>query len=125
MVIRLKQLINEGKIKRGSEIFIVTDNEVSERIFYRASSKSSMLHELIVSLRKAEIENQLIVHVCWISGKRIIKLGVDGLSRVDSASGVMVGNNLLDYLPFHETALEQYPPLKNIIIGWVKSYCLS
>ena len=77
MVIRLKRLINQGKIKNG------TDNEVSERIFYRGPSKSSTLHDLIVSLRKAEIENQLINHVRWISGKRMIKLGVDGLFRGD------------------------------------------
>ena len=38
----------------------------------------------------------------------MIKLGVDGLSRGDSASGVMVVNNLLDSLPFNETALERY-----------------
>ena len=121
MVIRLKRLINQGKIKNGSEVFIITDNEVSERIFYRGSSKSSTLHDLVVSLRKEEIENQLIIHVCWVSGKRMIKLGVDGLSRGDSASGVMVGNNLLDLLPFNESALVRHPPLRNYITSWVKN----
>ena len=33
LVTRLKQLINQGKIKKGSGIFMITDNEVSERIF--------------------------------------------------------------------------------------------
>ena len=120
LVIRVKRLVLEGIVKKGSEVFVVTGNSVMESIFYKGSSKSSSLHDLIVGLRKLEIENQLIIHFCWVAGKRLIKMGVDGLSRGDFASGVMAGNDLLEYLPFNETALERHPPLANMIKRWTK-----
>ena len=74
---------------------------------------------MIVKLKKLEMERTLIVHVFWISGKRMIKIGVDGLSRGDLSSGVMAGNGLLKYLPFNETAFQRHPALSCIIPSWI------
>ena len=80
MVTRVKRLVLEGRIDEGSEVFVVTDNAVSESIFYKGSTKVSLLHDLVVELRKIELEKKLIIHVIWCSGKRMIQIGVDGLS---------------------------------------------
>ena len=67
LVLRLKKLVNDGVVPKGSEVFIVTDNAVFESIYFKGSSKSHFLHEMIVELKKLEMENTLIVHVFWIS----------------------------------------------------------
>ena len=118
MVTRVKRLVLEGRIDEGSEVFVVTNNAVSESIFYKGSAKVSMLHDLVVELRKIELEKKLIIHVIWCSGKRMIQIGVDGLSRGDIASGVMKGDDLLTYLPFNESAIKRYPALLAEIGFW-------
>ena len=105
-MITLKRLLHEEKIDVGSKVFIVTDNSVSKSIFFKGLSKLSTLHEMIVELQKLEMERELIVCFVWISGKRMIKLGVDGLSLGDCGSGVMAGSKLLEYLHSNETSLE-------------------
>ena len=120
LVNRTIRLAKEGKIKTGSEVFVVTDNVVTESIFYKGSSKTSSLNELIVELRKLECENCLIIHVIWCSGKRMIRTGVDGISRGDFASGVMNGISPLRYLPFNETAIERHPKLMEEVLEWTK-----
>ena len=53
------------------------------------------------------MRGDLIVHVIWIAGKRMIVQGSDGLSRGDNLSGVMAGKNFLKYIPLNETAFER------------------
>ena len=74
---------------------------------------------MIVDLRKLEMKDLLIIHFIWISGKRMIQHGSDGLSRGDTGSGVMEGKGFLDVLPLNETALHQQPRLKEQILSWV------
>ena len=83
LVHSLRTYLKSGRIEQGSEVFICTDNAVAESTYFKGSSKSSKLHELIVDLRRLEMEGDLIVHFLWISGKRMIKQGTDGLSRGD------------------------------------------
>lgn len=119
LLIRLKNLLQDGKIERGSEVFIVMDNAVAESTFFKGSSKSSSLHDLIVELQRLEMEGDLIVRLVWISGKRMIKIGVDGLSCGDFSSGVMAGDKLLKHLPFNESALDRCPFVLDHITSWV------
>lgn len=54
LVPKLKELVDQGKIGEGSEdLLVFTDNKVSESIFYKGSSNSSPLYDLIIDLRKA------------------------------------------------------------------------
>ena len=119
LVIRLKNLLQDGKIERGSEVFIVTDNVVTESTFFKGSPKSSSLHYLIVELQRLEMEGELIVQLVWIAGKKMIKISVDGLSRGDFSSGVMAGNRFLKYLPLNERALKRCPSILEHIISCV------
>ena len=97
------------------EVFIVTDNAVFESFYFKGSSKSRQLHEMVIELKKLEMEGALLVRVVWISGKRMIRIGVDGLSRGDFASGVMAGNSILQYLPINETALYRHQDLRQVL----------
>ena len=54
----------------------------------------------------------MILHVIHVSGKRMIKSGIDGLSRSDHSTGVMAGEDVLDFVPLHQSALERSPALK-------------
>ena len=81
LVTRLRNSLKSGEIKRGSEVFVFTDNSCAERTMYRGSSKSKLLHNMVLDLRKMAMVGELIIHFVWISGERMIKQGTDGLSR--------------------------------------------
>ena len=40
----------------------------------------------------------------------MILQGADGLSRGDMYEGVMRGDNMLDFIPLHLSAIERHPP---------------
>jgi hypothetical protein len=103
-------------LKRGTEIFVFTDNFVSERAFYHGSAKSRLLHELIVRLRKLEMGGHLFIRFIWIAGTRMIWQGTDGLSRGDLTAGVMTGERFLSYVPINQTAFHRHGPLKEWIM---------
>ena len=85
---------------------------------YRGSSKSKLLHNMVLDLRKMAMVGELIVHFVWISGERMIKQGTDGLSRGDFTSGIMAGEDFLKFLPLHESATERQSKLERRIRGW-------
>jgi len=82
---------------------------------------------MVLDLRKNEMVGDIIVHFVWISGKRMIWQGSDGLSRGDFSSGVMAGEKFLKCLPLHQSAfdrqtgLEKKPDLKEVVRGWCPS----
>jgi hypothetical protein len=113
LIIRAKALIREGKLKPGSELFVFTDNSVAERTYYKGSSSSPKLHQMIRELMIMEMPGQFIIHFIWISGKRMIAQGSDGLSRGDFSSGVMSGQHFLKHLPLDEGAFDNQTDLKS------------
>ena len=118
LVIRLRRLINADEIPRGTEVFICTDNAVAESTYFKGSSKSSPLHNLIVELKRLEMEGWLIIHFIWIPGTRMIEHGTDGLSRGDTSSGVMGGKEFLSLLPLNESALDRQLNVKRTVLSW-------
>ena len=112
LVLRLEDLLKSGKVKRGTELWLFTDNAVSESAFNKGSSKSKLLHELCARVRKAEMAYSLQVQVVWIAGTRMISQGTDGLSRGDLTSGVMAGDAFLSHIPFNKGAFERSSALK-------------
>jgi hypothetical protein len=89
------------------ELFIFTDNMVSENAFYRGTSSSPILFELVLRLHLLEMHGGWKLHVIHISGKRTIQQGTDGLSQGDMMSGVMGGVDLLSFVPLGERADER------------------
>jgi hypothetical protein len=106
----------EGKVcskdLEGCELFIFTDNMTTEAAFWKGSSQSRKLFELVLRLRKLEMEHDMIIHVVHISGRRMIEQGSGGLSRADHSEGVMQGNPMVDYVPLHLEPMEREPRLK-------------
>jgi hypothetical protein len=96
----------------GSELFVFTDNFLSERAFYNGSSKSKRLHALVMRLRKLEMEGKIVIHVIWFAGTRMKDQGTDGLSRGDLTGGVMVGDRFLKHIPLNKTVLDWAPEFK-------------
>jgi hypothetical protein len=121
LVIRLKRMVASGELEKGAEVLVFTDNAVAESTYFKGSSKNSKLHQLILGLRKMEMEGELIIHFVWIAGKRMIAQGTDGLSRGEPSSGVMAGEDFLKFLPLNETAFEQAPKLESQVRGWLGS----
>jgi hypothetical protein len=111
LVEALERVVVEHKMA-GSEIFIFTDNTTAESAFWKGSSKSETLFELVLRLKKLELEHELILHVVHVSGRRMIAQGTDGLSRADHSEGVMKGKNMLCYIPLHLGPTARAPQVK-------------
>ena len=117
LVETLESLYLKGKLS-NCEIFLLTDNIVADYAFYKGSSSSKHLFELILRLRILEMKGSLIIHLIHISGKRMIESGVDGLSRGDITKGVMRGEDILTFVPLNLGADERSPA----VIEWVQSW---
>jgi hypothetical protein len=72
---------------------------------------------MVLELRKMKMSGQFIIHFIWISGKRMISQGSDGLSRGDFSSGVMSGQHFLKHLPLDESAFDRQKELKNKLMA--------
>jgi hypothetical protein len=94
------------------EIFLFTDNTTAEAAYWKGTSKSEPLFDLVLRLRLLEIQSNLIIHVIHVAGTRIQAQGTDGISRGDKSMGVMRGIPMEDFCPLHLTTLERSPELK-------------
>jgi hypothetical protein len=102
----------------GFEIFICTDNSVSEAAYFNGSSSSKELFNCIIRLRQLEMGHGCKIYIFHVSGKRMIKQGTDGLSRGNFTEGSMKGKSVIEYIPFNLTALERSPTLKPWLDSW-------
>ena len=104
---------------RDCEVFLLTDNLVAENSFYKGTSSSETLFGLILRLRKLELEGDIILHMIHVLGKRMIASGVDVLSKRDTTKGVMKGNCVLSYFPFHLGSEQRSTELLPWINSWL------
>ena len=107
----------DGDLK-GTEVFIFTDNSTAERAFFKGSSKSRILHDLVLRLRKLEMTAGIKLHFIHVAGTRMITQGSDGLSRGNLSEGVMRGEEMTSFIPLHLSALERSELLKVWITSW-------
>jgi hypothetical protein len=63
----LLRAAEEGRLK-GADIFIFTDNQAAEGAYYRGTSPSRALFDLVVTLYKLQMKYDLVLHVIWIYG---------------------------------------------------------
>lgn len=90
----------------GLEIFIFTDNTTAEGAFWKGYSPIKELSEIVLEMRKLEMQFDLILHFTHVSGTRMIAQGTDGLSRADHSTGVMVGEDMTTFIPLNESAFD-------------------
>ena len=114
-----EELAHSGEL-RDSELFLFTDNSTAESCFWRGSSKSPKLHQLVIRLRRLEMEFGLQIHLIHVSGKRMIAQGTDGCSRGFLMEGVMAGENMLQFVDLHKPACDRHPPLLDWIRSWTQ-----
>jgi hypothetical protein len=105
-----------GRLKQ-SELWLFTDNSTAESCFARGSSTSVLLHELVLRLRKLEMEADLKLYLVHVAGTRMIAQGTDGLSRGMMCEGVMAGRDMLDYVDIALSASVRHPALADYIRG--------
>ena len=118
LVETLEKMQLEGELE-GTEIYVFTDNSTAELAFFKGTSKSERLHELVLRLRLLEGSAQCRIHFVHVAGKRMIDQGSDGLSRGNLTEGVMGGWKMGDFVPLHQGALERSSKLE----GWIRSWC--
>jgi hypothetical protein len=102
------------------EIFLFTDNTTAEAAYWKGTSKSEWLFDLVLRLRLLEMNNDLIIHVIHVAGTRMKAQGTDGISRGDKSMGVMRGIPMEQFCPLHKTAFERSPALKTWLTAATK-----
>ena len=100
------------------ELWLFTNNSTAESCFAKGSLSSSLLHELVLRLRLAEMEVDLKLHLVHVAGTRMIMQGTDGLSRGMMCEGVMAGRDMLDYVDIAQSAAGRHPSLVSFIREW-------
>ena len=97
------------------ELFVFTDNSTAQFAFEKGTSSNRRLFDLVLRLRRLEMQESLIIHVVHVAGTRMIAQGTDGLSRGDMLEGVMAGKNFLDFVPLHLSCRERSPAFDGAI----------
>jgi hypothetical protein len=94
----------------GREVWFCTDNEVTERAYYKGLSSSKDLFEIILKIRLLAIKFQFLLHLPHIAGTRMIQSGVDGLSRGEILLG-QLQTPVEELMIFHRSPFERMPSL--------------
>ncbi len=63
------------------ELFMFTDNSTAESAYFKGSSTSPLLFDLVLRLQCLQMAGDLFIHVIHVAGTRIQAEGTDGLSR--------------------------------------------
>ena len=108
----------ENKLQ-GFEIFLLTDNSTAELAFFKGTSSSQKLFNIIVRLRRLEFHHKCKIHFVHVAGSRMIAQGTDGLSRGDLGEGVMRGSAMLSFVPLHKSASDRSEALVDWITSWM------
>ena len=88
LTLRVKELAEEHKLDNG-ELFILTDNQVFEGLFYKGNSNSRKLNELVLRLRLVEMGTGCILHMIHVKGTKIKQAGIYGFYQGDLLEGMI------------------------------------
>ena len=117
LVDMLKLMAKRGELQ-GIEMFLFTDNLIAENAFYSGGSSSEALFDLVLELKKLEMQEKCKIFLCHCSGTRMIEQGSDGLSRGNLYEGVMKGVSMGHFVPLHLNPLVRCDKLK----PWLASF---
>ncbi|KAL7563889.1 hypothetical protein ACA910_013215 [Epithemia clementina (nom. ined.)] len=109
IIFKIEKLERDGALRENVEFFVFTDNSHAESAFCRGTAKSPEVLRLMQQLHQILMKGRAFIHIIWISGRRMIDQGTDGLSRSDFTNGVMRGEPMLNFVPFHLSAMERQP----------------
>jgi hypothetical protein len=117
-VVRAIELECETSKVKDTEVIFCTDNSTVEATFYKGSSTSPLLHQLVVRLRALQHKHGFRLTLVHVSGKRMIMQGTDGISRGELREGIAAGKPMLEFIPLHLSASQQSPCLRDWILTW-------
>jgi len=118
IVYALERAQRQGTLK-NSEVFLFTDNGTAEAAFFKGTSKSEKLFELVLRLHKIHMHGEIVLHLVHVAGRRRISQGTDGLSRGNPAERLGGSEDLLNHVPLHLNLLERQP---HPLIEWMDSW---
>jgi hypothetical protein len=118
LVDTVEEEAKEGYLQ-GGELWLFTNNATAEGCFFCGGSSSKLLHELVLCLRKTEMEYDFTLHVVHVAGTRMIAQGTDGLSWGIFLEGVMRGEDMLSFVDLSQTAIERHPGVLDFVKSWV------
>jgi len=116
----LQHLVEAGKVPPGTDVWIFTDNFVTERAFWKGNAGGKELFEVVLEMRKLEMTGAIFIHVIWVAGTRMIQQGTDGLSRGDFSNGVMLGEAMRTHVPINLSPVARSPKLADWLQSWAK-----
>jgi hypothetical protein len=117
LVEHLERIVKKHNL-RGVEIFLFKDNTTAEAAFWKGHLTSRKLFEIVLRLKKLEMDYDILLQVIYVSGKRMIHQGTDGLSRADRTTGVLMqGIRMEEFVPLHLNGLDRSSKLR----GWLDS----
>ena len=70
------------------ELLAFTNNFGLERVYYKGTSKSPLLFEIVLCLQRVQIKRGLLPHVVHIAVTSMIKNGIYGLSQGNNLGGM-------------------------------------
>jgi hypothetical protein len=109
----------EGYLE-GGELWIFTDNSTAESCVHKGGSTSAVLHELVVRLRKCELDQGFVIYVVHVAGTRMIAQGTDGLSRGSLLEGVVAGSSMLSFIDLALPAIRRSPKVVDFVRSWAE-----
>lgn len=118
-VLGVERGLKRGTIMKGTELFLFTNNFVTEHAYFSGTSKSKTLFEVILRLQHLEMKGELFIHLIWVAGTRIIEQGTDGVSQGDLVNGVMGGKVMLNFIPLNLGVHQRAPDL----VKWIAETC--
>jgi hypothetical protein len=119
LVHALEDLHASGELS-GHEIFMFTDNTTAEAAHYHGTTKNGKrLFNLVLQLRKIEMEGECRIILIHVAGRRMIWQGSDGLSRGDENAGVMSGEEMMSFVPLLLRAVDRSAEL----LPWIWPWC--
>jgi hypothetical protein len=109
----------QNNLLEDTELFLFTDNGTAESVFFKGTSSSRKLFELMFSLHKLQMHWGIPLHIIHVAGRRMISQGTDGLSRGLTNDGVMAGLSMLNFVPLHLNAIERQG---SSLVEWINSW---
>jgi len=124
LVLSLEEATQQGHLK-ACELFMFTDNSTAESTFHRGTSSTQTLFQLVLRVRTLQMHHDLALHVVHVAGKRMQAQGTDSLSRGALDMGVLLGADMLSFVPLHLSALERSSELQPWVMSWWGSHPLT
>jgi hypothetical protein len=94
------------------------DNSIGDPSF-----RLYLMEEIVAFLVAAclEMACSACIIMPHVSGGQMKAQGTDGVSRGQMKEGVMPGLNMMSFIPFHETATQRSPGVRDWIVSWLGS----